>query len=64
MKLKGGVCGPIIIPAPIYPKIGGCFNLYEINVITAAIIIIIAKSCKIWVISIAAAKKIINILNK
>ena len=56
MKLKGGVCGPMIIPAPMYPKISGCFNLYEIIVITAAIIIIVAKSCKIWVISIATVK--------
>jgi hypothetical protein len=56
MKLKGGVCGPIIISAHIYLKISGCFNLYEIIVITAAIIIIIAKSCKIWVIPIATVK--------
>jgi hypothetical protein len=56
MKLNGGVCGPIIIPAPIYPRISGCFNLYEIIVIIAAIIIIVAKSCKIWVISIATPK--------
>jgi hypothetical protein len=50
MKLKAK--GPIIIPAIMYPITIGCFSLYDISDITAATIIIIAKSCIICPISI------------
>ena len=46
IKLKGGVKGPIIIPAMIYPITMGCLSLYETIAITDATIIIIVKSCK------------------
>ncbi len=42
---KGGVYGPIIIPANKYPTTIDCFNLCVMKSITAAITIITAKSC-------------------
>jgi hypothetical protein len=45
IRLKGGVYGPIIIPAMMKPMTIGCLSLYEIKAMTAAIIIITVKSC-------------------
>lgn len=47
IRLNGGVKGPIIIPAMIYPITIGCLSLYEIIAIMEATTIIIVKSCKI-----------------
>jgi hypothetical protein len=44
---KGGVYGPIIMPARIYPSTIGCFSLCVNRSIRAATIMITAKSCTI-----------------
>src|SRR5262245_13894077 len=44
IRLKGGVYGPIIIPAMMKPMTIGCLSLYEIKAITEATIMMTVKS--------------------
>ncbi len=46
IKAYGGVCGPMMMPARIYPSTTGCLSRLKMSVTTAAVIITTAKSCK------------------